>query len=122
MALLKFNPSFQYASSDDALPFWEGYLGFRIAHDEGPGKLRVAQRDSVCVLLETNTEYATQLPPLIRLETDDIDGLWAELREHGHHQRYAHDRFPDGPELRPWGAREFAVQDARVCVVFQQWG
>lgn len=121
MKLLRFNPSFQYKNSDEALPFWVAYLGFRVTHDEGSGKLRVAQRDSVFVLLETNAEYAAQLPPLIRLEVDDIATLWQELKRKQEHDGYVHPRFVEGPELRPWGCHEFAVQDDRVCVVFQQW-
>ncbi|MEM8494107.1 MAG: hypothetical protein AAF663_01820 [Planctomycetota bacterium] len=59
--LLKFNRSFQYEEPDEALPFLVAYLGFCLVHDEGPGKLRVAERDSVCVTRETNAEYAARL-------------------------------------------------------------
>ncbi len=121
MQLLRFLPSFQYADSDEALPFWIDYLGFRIVHDEGPGKLHVVHRKGVSVMLETNEEYAQQLSPLIRLETDDIAALWAELKSKPEHERYVHDRWVSGPEMRPWRAQEFAVQDEGVCVVFQQW-
>ncbi|MEM6331270.1 MAG: VOC family protein [Planctomycetota bacterium] len=121
MTLLRFTPSFQYDDSDQALPFWIDYLGFRLVHDDGSGKLRVVERESLCVMLETNAEYAAQLASLIRVATDDIAAIWAEVHAKPRHHRYVHQRFERGPELRPWGAHEFAVQDHRVCIVFQQW-
>ncbi|MEM1353694.1 MAG: hypothetical protein AAGC44_09765 [Planctomycetota bacterium] len=121
MTLLRANPSFQYTNSDDGLAFWSDYLGFQVIYDEGVGKLRVVRKDSVTILLETNKAYAKQLPPLLRIETDDAAALWAELSVKPEHSEYVHERFVAGPELRPWNAWEFAVQDKRACVVFQQW-
>ncbi len=119
MHIIRTVPSFHYLDADEGLPFFVNYLGFRIVHQEAG--LRVVERGDVRFHLETNREYASQLPPLVRVETDDIRELWAELSTNPQHHEHLHQRFRNGPELRPWNAWEFAVKDSQACIVFQQW-
>ncbi|MEM1209846.1 MAG: hypothetical protein AAGI54_11315 [Planctomycetota bacterium] len=119
MRFLRTAASVQYTDAQRGKPFFVDYLGFSISH-EGDG-LVVVVRDEVPFMLETNAEYAAQLSPLTRIHVDDIQALWAELASKPTHEDFTHPRFPNGPELREWGAWEFAVQDEGVCLVFQQW-
>ncbi|MEM1098747.1 MAG: hypothetical protein AAGH92_08155 [Planctomycetota bacterium] len=121
MKLLRTTVGAHYHNSDDGLPYFVDYLGFEVVHDEGPGKLHVVSRDGLCVHLATDQDYASQLAPLIRIETDDIQTLWDELSANSLHDKYVHERFVKGPELRPWNCIEFAVNDRKMCIVFQEW-
>lgn len=119
MHLKRTVPSFHYNDANEGRPFFANYLGFRVVHEEGG--LCVVERGDVRFHLETNKDYASQLPPLVRVETDNIRDLWAELSSKTGHPKYLHERFRNGPEMRPWNAMEFAVKDSQACIVFQQW-
>ncbi|MEM6331824.1 MAG: hypothetical protein AAF823_00605 [Planctomycetota bacterium] len=119
MPLKRTVASVQYDNAADGKPFFVDHLGFVVVHEDPT--LCVVTRDTVTFMLETNADYAAQLAPLVRVEVDDIHTFWAELAAKPTHADFAHERFPDGPELRPWGAHEFAAHDQGACIVFQQW-
>jgi hypothetical protein len=119
MKLLKTVASVFYENLDQGKEFFINILGFHIVHeDEG---LCVVTKDDVTFHISIDEEYSKILPPLYRVETDNIQELWKQIKLKDPKGKYLHDRFPNGPELRPWGAYEFAYLDSQVCLVFQQW-
>ncbi|WP_309386982.1 VOC family protein [Cerasicoccus frondis] len=122
---MKFNsvtPGIFYPDLTTAKAFFVDFIGFSILHEE-PG-LCVVVRDGVKFHLAIDeAEYAKNPAPLFRIETDDIQALWQELLAKDPDKKILHPRFPNGPELRPWNAWEFAAGfgEDRVCLVFQQW-
>ena len=92
-------------------------LGFKVLHHDG--NLAVIERDGAKAYIMESPEDAVKDRPEIALETDDIDGLYAEISAkrpdllHPNSRRVA---------MKPWGAKEFALLDKTgVCVVFRQW-
>ena len=50
--------------------------------------------------------------------TDEIDAIYAKIS--ASHPEYLHPNL-SRVTLRPWGAKEFALRDHQVCIIFQQW-
>ncbi|MDF3128559.1 hypothetical protein P0Y35_05070 [Kiritimatiellaeota bacterium B1221] len=121
MKLIKAVSSIYYADLEVGLNLFVEGLGFMIGHDERKnGNLFcVVHRDDVTFHLYENAEWAAKDRPQIRIETDDIDALYREVKQ----------RCPDllhpncnKVSLRPWGAKEFALLDeSKLCIILQQW-
>ena len=110
-------PTVFYADVSVGVDLFVDGIGMDVAHrDEG---LIVLARDRAKLYLSEDAEYAAKDRPELAIETDDIDGVYADIA----------GRRPDllHPNLRqvtrrPWGCREFALLDAStVCVVFRDW-
>jgi hypothetical protein len=78
----------------------------------------VIQKDGLSILLFQNEELARQFSPEYRLVTNNIEEVYARVSS----------GFPEllhpnlsSITLRPWGAREFALVDGQIGVIFQQW-
>ena len=118
MTLIKVIPKIFYEDKAVGLGLFCGALGFEIKYESPEKDFYVLDRDGVTLTLVENAEYAARDRPEIRIETDDIESLYADVKS----------RTPQllHPNLKviksqPWGLREFALLDATtVCVVVQQ--
>lgn len=96
-------------------------LGFEVLHDDGA--FVVVGRDGCKLYLVENAHYAALDRPELAIETDDIDGVHADIA--ARRPDLLHPTYPPGGGIvrREYGAREFAVLDATTaCVVFRDWG
>jgi hypothetical protein len=81
--------------------------------------LVVAGRDGIKIYLVEDGDFADKDRPELCIETDNIDGLYADLST-----RRPDLLHPNGNTVqqRAWGSREFALRDrSDVCVVFREW-
>ncbi|AMJ66154.1 hypothetical protein [Hymenobacter sp. PAMC 26628] len=120
MALTKLIPSIFYADLAVGRELFERGLGLALRYEElgGPQPFCILGKDAVEIHLVQNATLAALDRPQIRLETDDIHALFAEV------QRAAPGLLhPNGNRVtqKPWGLLEFALLDAsQVCVIVQQ--
>jgi hypothetical protein len=110
-------PKIFYTRLDDGLEFFVDVLGFELAWRDAT--LAVVERDGAKAYLMENAELAALDRPELAIETDAIDAIHAELSARAPER--LHPNLPN-VQLRPWGAREFAMLDkTTVCVVFREW-
>jgi hypothetical protein len=120
MALLKLIPKVFYSDIKVGIALFVDCMQFRIVHDDlrSDHPFCIAARDNVTVHLVEDDEYARKDRPEIRIATDDIDTLHADIANR--HPQMLH---PNGKAVvrKPWGVREFALLDASgVCIIFEQ--
>ena len=115
--LTKLIPKVFFNEMSEGLDLFVSALGFKILHQDG--ELAVVERDGAKAYVVQSPEYAAKDRPEIALETDDINGIYAEISTkrpdllHPNSRRVAR---------KPWGAQEFALLDKTgVCIVFRQW-
>jgi len=110
-------PKIFYSRLDDGLEFFVDVLGFELAWRDAT--LAVVERDGAKAYLMENAELAALDRPELAIETDAIDAIHAEMSARAPER--LHPNLPK-VQLRPWGAREFAMLDkTTVCVVFREW-
>lgn len=110
-------PKIFYSRLDEGLEFFVDVLGFELGWRDDT--LAVVERDGAKAYLMQNAELAALDRPELAIETDDIDAVHAELAARAPER--LHPNLPN-VQLRPWGAREFAMLDkTTVCVVFREW-
>lgn len=110
-------PKIFYSRLDDGLEFFVDVLGFELAWRDAT--LAVVERDGAKAYLMENAELAALDRPELAIETDAIDAIHAEMSARAPERQ--HPNLPN-VQLRPWGAREFAMLDkTTVCVVFREW-
>jgi hypothetical protein len=115
--LTRLIPKVFFNEMNEGLDLFVNGLGFKVLHQDG--ELAVVERDGAKAYVVQSPEYAAKDRPEIALETDDINGIYAEISAkrpdllHPNSRRVA---------MKPWGAREFALLDKTgVCIVFRQW-
>lgn len=121
MSLQVLIPNIFYSDVQVGLQLFVDCLGFEIVYSdtESEQPFYVVKRDGVKAYLVEDADFAMKDRPELRIETDDIEGIYNEIRE-----RCPELLHPNLPEiaLREWGAKEFAVLDeSHVCIVFIQW-
>ena len=108
MTLTKTTPILRIFDDAKAREFYVAFLGFRVDwthrfEDGLPLYMQVSRGDCVLHLSE---HYGDGTPgAAMRIETTDIDALYAELCA----KQYKYAR--PGIEDTPWGARELTVRD-----------
>lgn len=116
MALQQIIPQVFYEDIQIGLRFFVEGLGFKLEyHDE---VLYIVKRDQISIMLVADPEFAKGDRPQIRIQTDDIDAIYNEIKA-----RSAEVLHPNLKHIKdqPWGLREFAALDSTtVCIVFQQ--
>ncbi len=121
MRLTKLTPNIFYSDIKDGLELFVDCLGCRISYDDlqSSEPFCVVQKDDIKACLIQSDEFAKKDRPEIRIETDDIESIYKDVKE-----KHAHLLHPNSKEitLKPWGAKEFAILDkSGVCVIMQQW-
>ena len=110
-------PKIFYAHLQDGLDFFVDGLGFTVLHQDAG--MAVIARDGAKAYLIEHAECAALDRPELSIDTDAIDGIYAEMTE-----RAPQLLHPNSNRIaqKPWGSREFAMLDkTTVCVVFRQW-
>lgn len=110
-------PKVFYDRLQDGLEFFVDGLGFEVLYRDA--QLAVIARDGAKAYIVESPEYAAKDRPELAIETDRIDEAHAEMAARAPHLLHPNS---SRVELKPWGAREFAMLDrTTVCVVFRQW-
>jgi hypothetical protein len=113
-------PNVYYTNINDGLKLFVDCLEFTLGHEELKSKnpFCVIQKNGLQLYLFENTELAKEHNPEFRLVTKDIDEVYKKVS--ASHPEFLHPNL-NKVILRPWGAKEFAVRDHQVCIIFQQW-
>lgn len=118
MQLLQVIPKIFYEDIRHGLALFIDTLGFQVTwHDPNP-PFYVIRRDTATLILLQEPEMARLDRPEIRISTDDIETLYAEVS--AKNPRLLH---PNSKSIKtqPWGLREFALKDdSGVCIIIQQ--
>jgi hypothetical protein len=110
-------PKIFYDKLSDGLDLFVDGMGFTVRYRDGD--MAVVERDAAKAMLVESPEFAAKDRPEIAIETDSIEEYYREIS--GRRPDLLH---PNGRtvQLKPWGAREFALRDATgVCVIFRQF-
>src|ERR1700759_3106519 len=113
-------PSLFYFDIQIGLKTFIDCLEFTMGHEEldSENPFCVVKKDGISIMLFQNAHYAELEHPEIRLETENIDEVYAAVA-----LKYPELLHPNLSEvtLRPWGAREFAMLDGQIGIRVQQW-
>jgi hypothetical protein len=120
MNYLKLVPNIFYVDISDGVKFFVDCLEFAITHDERNAQqpFCVLEKDDLRINLFQNEALAKEHYPEFRIVTSDIEEVYTTISKS--HPKYLHPNLSK-VTLRPWGAKEFAVLDGQVGVVFQEW-
>ena len=116
MSLLKIIPKVIYADIHIGLQFFTA-LGFETKYAE-EGFYIFARGGVTIQLVTSEANFSIGDRPEFRIETDDIEALYHEVKT-----KHPHILHPNLNVIKqqPWGLKEFAVRDATsVCIIFQQ--
>lgn len=120
MNFTKLVPNIFYTDITIGLKTFVECLEFNIGYKDLNSKqpFCVVEKDGLRVNLFQNKEYAEKDNPEFRLVTNDIEEVYKKVAS----------KFPEllHPNLnkitlRPWNAKEFAMMDGQIGIVFQQW-
>ena len=120
MKFEKLVPNVYYNNINDGLKFFTGCLEFSIAHDEikSSEPFCVLAKDGLQLFLFESAKLAKEHNPEFRIVTKDIETIYAKVA--ASHPEFLHPNL-NKITLRPWGAKEFALRDDQVCIIFQEW-
>lgn len=120
MHFTKLVPNIFYSDIRSGIKLFVSCLEFSIAHDEieSDHPFCVVEKEGLRVNLFQNEEYANKDYPEFRLVTDNIEEVFQKVKS-----EYPELLHPNLSRitLRPWGAKEFAIKDNQIGIVFQQW-
>lgn len=113
-------PNVYYVNISDGLKMFSDCLGFAIAHDEikSDQPFCVLSKDGLSIFLFEHAKLAKEHNPEFRLVTKNIEAVYEKVA--ASHPDFLHPNL-NKVTLRPWGAKEFALRDEQVCIIFQQW-
>lgn len=118
MRLLKVIPKVFYSEIRVGLELFVDTLGFTVSFYDPNPPFYVINRDGLTIILSENDEFAKKDRPEIRIATDDIETLYAEIK--AKNPKMLH---PNAKTIKtqPWGLKEFALKDdSDVCLIIQQ--
>lgn len=120
MNFTKLVPNVFYTDINAGIKMFVDCLGFTIGHEELKAKqpFCVVEKDGLRVNLFQNREYAEKDHPEFRLVTDDIEEVYKKIQSTC--PELLHPNL-NKITLRPWGAKEFAIMDEQLGIIFQQW-
>lgn len=120
MTFTKLVPSLFYKDIAIGLKTFIDCIEFTISHDElaSESPFCSVTKDGLSILLFQNDHYAELEHPEIRLQTNDIEEVYAKVS--ASHPELLHPNLDKITE-RPWGAREFAMLDGQIGIRVQQW-
>lgn len=113
-------PNIYYQNIKDGLKLFVDCLDFKIGHEElkSDQPFCVIEKDGLQMYLFQHQDLAKEHNPEFRLQTNSIDDVYNKVS--ASHPEYLHPNL-NKVTLRPWGAKEFAMRDNQVCIIFQQW-
>jgi len=120
MNFTKLVPNIFYIDINDGLKLFVNCLEFTIGHEElnSAHPFCVLEKDGLRINLFQNEQLAKEHYPEFRLVTNNIEDVYAKIS--ASHPHLLHPNL-DKVTLRPWGAKEFAIKDKQVGIIFQQW-
>ena len=113
-------PNIFYKNISDGIRLFVDVLGFRIAHDEinSSRPFCVLSRGTIRINLFEDAALAAEHNPEFRLGTENIAEVYDEISSA--HPELLHPNLSK-VTLRPWGAKEFAIRDNQLGIIFQEW-
>ncbi|WPU92566.1 hypothetical protein SNE25_24900 [Mucilaginibacter sabulilitoris] len=116
MSLLKIIPKVIYDDINTGIRFFTA-LGFEVKYAEND--FCIMARDGVTIqLIASEENFIIGDRPEFRIETDDIEGYYAEIK--AQNPEILHPNL-NVIKHQPWGLTEFAVSDeTSVCIIIQQ--
>lgn len=120
MNFTKLVPNIFYIDIYDGLKLFVNCLEFTIGHKElnSAHPFCVLEKDGLRINLFQDEQLANEHYPEFRLVTNNIEDVYAKIS--ASHPHLLHPNL-DKVTLRPWGAKEFAIKDKQVGIIFQQW-
>jgi hypothetical protein len=120
MNFLKLVPNIFYTDISEGLKLFVDCLEFIVGHDElnSAQPFCVLEKDDLRINLFQDEQLAKEHYPEFRLVTNNIEDVYAKVS--ASHPQLLHPNL-DKVTLRPWGAKEFAIKDTQVGIIFQQW-
>ena len=117
MQFTKLVPNIFYSNIQQGLKLWVDCLEFKIEHKElhNGSPFCVIGRNGLRIHLFEDASFAS---PEFRLVTENIEEVHQHIAEK--FPEYLHPNLPT-ITLRPWGAKEFAVKDGQLGIVFQEF-
>lgn len=116
----KLVPNIFYTDIAEGLKLFVDCLGFEIGHNELKSRqpFCVLEKGDLRINLFENAALAKEHNPEFRLVTNNIEEVYGQIS--ASHPELLHPNLK-AITLRPWGAKEFAIMDKQLGVVFQQW-
>ena len=120
MNFTKLIPNIFYIDINDGLKLFVNCLEITIGHEElnSAHPFCVLEKVGLRINLFQNEQLAKEHYPEFRLVTNNIEEVYAQISSS--HPHLLHPNL-DKVTLRPWGAKEFAIKDKQVGIIFQQW-
>jgi hypothetical protein len=121
MTFTKLVPNIFYSDVKVGLKLFVECLEFAIVYNDlnSEEPFCVIEKDGLGIHLIQNKEFAEKDRPEIRLETNNIEEVYSNVKT-----KYPDLLHPNSKEveLKPWQSKEFALKDdSDVCVIIQQW-
>ena len=120
MNFTKLVPNVFYIDINDGLKLFVNCLEFTIGHEElySAHPFCVLEKDGLRINLFQDEPLAKEHHPEFRLVTNNIEDVYEKIFKSHHH--LLHPNL-DKVTIRPWGAKEFAIKDNQLGIIFQQW-
>jgi hypothetical protein len=120
MKFTKLVPNVFYKDIKDGITLFVEVLEFIIEHDEikSSQPFCVVSKDNLRINIFQNAHYAELEHPEFRLVTENIEEVYNHISKN--HSKYLNPNL-DKVTLRPWNAREFAIIDGQIGIIFQAW-
>lgn len=113
-------PNVYYTDIYEGLKLFVDCLQFTIGHQElnSTQPFCVLEKEELRINLFQNEQLAKEHRPEFRLVTNNIEEVYRKISSD--HPHLLHRNLKQ-VTLRPWGAKEFAINDHQVCIIIQQW-
>lgn len=120
MTFEKLVPNIYYGDINDGLKFFVDCLDFTVGHSEikSANPFCVLEKDGLRINLFQHKKLAKEHNPEFRLVTKNIQEVYEKVSKS--HPEFLHPNLKV-ITLRPWTAKEFALNDKQVCVIIQEW-
>lgn len=113
-------PNIFYVDINVGIRTFVDCLEFKITYSELNSRYPfcVVAKDGLRVNLFQDENLAKEHNPEFRLVTHNIEEVYQKVSTS--HPQLLHSNL-NKITLRPWGAKEFALTDKQIGIVFQQW-
>jgi hypothetical protein len=120
MNFSKLVPNIFYTDISVGLRLFVDCLEFIVGHEEltSARPFCVLEKNGLRINLFQDEKLAKEHYPEFRLVTNNIEDVYAKVS--ASHPYLLHPNL-DKVTLRPWGAKEFAIKDKQLGIIFQQW-